>query len=90
MKCEKCGAVMKREPFVLDTWHNSGASPHARFTHEEFERFVPADFLTEGMDQTRGWANTLLLEHVYSRAGLSHLTRPFCFKDLLKMQRAGK
>jgi len=64
LKCEKCEGKMRREPFVLDTWHNSGASPYARFTDEEFEKFVPTDFLTEAIDQTRGWANTLLLEHV--------------------------
>ncbi|MDH5447636.1 MAG: isoleucine--tRNA ligase [Candidatus Bathyarchaeota archaeon] len=63
-KCEKCGGKMHREPFVLDTWHNSGAAPYARFTDEEFERYVPTDFLVEAIDQTRGWANTLLLEHV--------------------------
>lgn len=62
--CEKCGGTMYREPFVLDTWHNSGASPHARFSDEEFKRYVPVDFLVEAIDQTRGWANTLLLEHV--------------------------
>jgi isoleucyl-tRNA synthetase len=64
LKCEKCGGVMHREDYVLDTWHNSGASPYARFTDEEFEKFVPTDFLTEGIDQTRGWANSLLLEYV--------------------------
>ena len=64
LKCDKCGGKMKREPFVLDTWHNSGACPFARFTNEEFKKYVPVDFLTEGIDQTRGWANTLLLEYV--------------------------
>ncbi|HUK84947.1 MAG TPA: isoleucine--tRNA ligase, partial [Candidatus Acidoferrum sp.] len=63
-KCEKCGGSMKREDFVLDTWHNSGASPYARFADGEVEKFVPTDFLTEGIDQTRGWANSLLLEYV--------------------------
>ncbi len=63
-KCGRCGGKMQREPFVLDTWHNSGAAPYARFTDEEFERYVPVDFLVEAIDQTRGWANTLLLEHV--------------------------
>jgi isoleucyl-tRNA synthetase len=63
-KCLKCGGVMRREDFVLDTWHNSGASPYARFTDEEYARLVPTDFLTEGIDQTRGWANSLLLEYV--------------------------
>jgi isoleucyl-tRNA synthetase len=64
LKCEKCGSIMRREDFVLDTWHNSGASPYARFTDEEYAKFVPTDFLTEGIDQTRGWANSLLLEYV--------------------------
>jgi isoleucyl-tRNA synthetase len=64
LRCDKCGGKMKREPFVLDTWHNSGACSYARFTDEEFERYVPVDFLVEAVDQTRGWANTLLLEHV--------------------------
>ena len=64
LKCEKCKGVMRREDFVLDTWHNSGASPYARFNDEEFEKFVPTSFLTEGIDQTRGWANSLLLEYI--------------------------
>jgi len=64
LKCDKCGGKMRREDFVLDAWHNSGAAPYARFTDEEFERYVPVDYLTEAMDQTRGWANTLLLEYV--------------------------
>jgi len=55
---------MVREHFVLDVWHNSGASPYARFTDEEFSKFVPVNFLTEAVDQTRGWGNSLLLEHV--------------------------
>jgi isoleucyl-tRNA synthetase len=64
LKCERCGGEMKREPFVLDCWHDSGASPYAGFTDEEFEKYVPVDFLVEAIDQTRGWANSLLLEHV--------------------------
>jgi len=55
---------MKREPFVLDCWFDSGSSPYARFTDEEFKKYVPVNFLTEAIDQTRGWANTLLLLHV--------------------------
>lgn len=64
LKCENCGGRMIRESFVLDVWHNSGASPYARFTDQEFEQLVPTDFLTEAVDQTRGWANSLLLEHI--------------------------
>lgn len=64
LKCEKCGGIAKREPFVLDTWHNSGASPYAAFTDVEHSKLVPVDFLTEGIDQTRGWAYSLLIENV--------------------------
>ncbi len=64
LRCDKCGGEAKREPFVLDTWHNSGASPYASFTDSEYQHLVPVMFLTEGIDQTRGWAYTLLIEHV--------------------------
>jgi len=64
LRCQKCGGVMVREPYVLDTWHNSGAAPFASLTDEEFNEFVPVEFLTEGIDQTRGWANRLLLLNV--------------------------
>lgn len=62
--CEKCGAEMQREQFVLDTWHNSGAAPYASLTDQEYTQLIPASFLTEGIDQTRGWAYTLLMENV--------------------------
>ena len=64
LRCPECGGEMYREPFVLDCWHNSGAAPYARFSDEEFERFVPVYFLVEGLDQTRGWAYSLLMAHV--------------------------
>jgi isoleucyl-tRNA synthetase len=82
LKCAKCGGVMRREDYVLDTWHNSGASPYARFTDEEYARFVPADFLTEGIDQTRGWANSLLLEHVILTGKPEAPYRAFLFQGL--------
>lgn len=82
LKCKECGGSMKREPFVLDTWHNSGASPYARFGEEEFEKFVPVDFLTEGIDQTRGWANTLLLEYVILTGKAEPPYREFLFQGL--------
>jgi isoleucyl-tRNA synthetase len=82
LKCGKCNGVMKREDFVLDTWHNSGASPYARFTDEEIEKFVPADFLTEGIDQTRGWANSLLLEHVIRTGKAQTPFKVFLFQGL--------
>jgi isoleucyl-tRNA synthetase len=82
LKCEKCGGIMRREDYVLDTWHNSGASPYARFTDEEHYRFVPTDFLTEGIDQTRGWANSLLLEYVILTGKPEAPYRAFLFQGL--------
>ncbi|MFP3984514.1 MAG: isoleucine--tRNA ligase [Candidatus Bathyarchaeia archaeon] len=81
-KCEKCGGVMRREDFVLDTWHNSGASPYARFTDDEFTKYVPVDFLTEGIDQTRGWANSLLLENVILTGKAEAPYKAFLFQGL--------
>jgi isoleucyl-tRNA synthetase len=72
VKCEKCGATMQREVFVLDTWHNSGAAPYASLTEQEYDDLIPATFLTEGIDQTRGWAYTLLMENVImNQAGVA-------------------
>jgi isoleucyl-tRNA synthetase len=82
LKCGKCGGTMRREDFVLDTWHNSGASPYARFTDEEAAKFVPTDFLTEGIDQTRGWANSLLLEHVILTGKPEAPYKSFLFQGL--------
>ncbi len=64
LTCPKCGGKATREPFVLDTWHNSGSSPYASFTDTEYRELVPVAFLTEGIDQTRGWAYTLLVLNV--------------------------
>ena len=64
IKCKKCNAKMQREEFVLDTWHNSGAAPFASLSNDEYKKTIPAPFFTEGIDQTRGWAYTLLIENV--------------------------
>lgn len=66
MKCEKCGGVMKRTPEVLDCWFESASMPYAQvhFPFENEERFkknFPGDFIAEGIDQTRGWFNKLLV-----------------------------
>jgi len=66
-KCEKCGGEMKRVLEVIDCWFDSGAMPFAQ-QHYPFENkelideniFYPADFICEGLDQTRGWFYTLL------------------------------
>ncbi|HET9603058.1 MAG TPA: isoleucine--tRNA ligase, partial [Gemmatimonadales bacterium] len=61
----RCGGTMQRTPEVIDTWFDSGSMPYAQwhypFEHsEEFERHFPADFICEGVDQTRGWFYSLL------------------------------
>ncbi|AAC65439.1 isoleucine--tRNA ligase [Treponema pallidum] len=61
-----CGSVMRRVPEVLDCWFESGAMPYAQqhypFEHAtDFERYFPAHFISEGLDQTRGWFYTLTI-----------------------------
>ncbi len=89
-RCPVCSGVMKREDYVLDTWHNSGASPYARFSDEEFQKFVPTDFLTEGIDQTRGWANSLLLEYVILTGKPEGPYKAFLFQGLTQDARGRK
>lgn len=65
IKCTKCGSTnTQREQYVLDTWHNSGSAPFSSLTDEAYTESIPAPFFTEGIDQTRGWAYTLLIENV--------------------------
>ena len=72
VKCKECSGVMQREEFVLDTWHNSGAAPIASLDEATYKEKIPAPFFTEGIDQTRGWAYTLLIENViYNNASVS-------------------
>ncbi len=80
LNCPKCGGKAHREPFVLDTWHNSGASPYASFTDEEARALVPVEFLTEAIDQTRGWAYTLLLLNVIKTGKPQAPYRAFLFQ----------
>lgn len=64
LRCPACGGRASREPFVLDTWHNSGSVPYSAFTDGEYRTFFPALHLSEGIDQTRAWAYTLLVLNV--------------------------
>lgn len=64
-KCKKCGGKMKRVKEVIDCWFDSGSMPFAQyhypFENEElFHKHFPADFISEAVDQTRGWFYTLL------------------------------
>ena len=67
IKCPDCGKTMKRVPEVIDCWFDSGAMPFAQhhypFENKElFEKQFPADFISEAVDQTRGWFYSLLAE----------------------------
>jgi isoleucyl-tRNA synthetase len=67
IRCRSCGGEAWRIPEVCDAWFDSGAMPvaqwHYPFENEErFRRSFPADFICEGIDQTRGWFYTLLVE----------------------------
>ena len=64
--CSNCESTMRRVPEVLDTWYDSGSMPFAQnhYPFENAERFdatFPANFIAEGLDQTRGWFYTLLV-----------------------------
>ena len=65
LKCEKCKGKMVRTPEVIDVWFDSGAMPYAQWHYpfknkDRFEKNFPADFISEAIDQTRGWFYSLL------------------------------
>lgn len=65
-RCAKCSGTMVRVPEVLDCWFESGSMPYAQIHYpfenrERFERRYPANFIAEGLDQTRGWFYTLVV-----------------------------
>ena len=67
LKCPECGGIMHRVPEVIDCWFDSGAMPFAQhhypFENKDlFEQQFPADFISEAVDQTRGWFYSLLAE----------------------------
>jgi isoleucyl-tRNA synthetase len=70
--CPECGDDARRVPEVIDAWYDSGAMPFAQWGYhpelgrgeEPFERRFPADFISEAIDQTRGWFYTLMAEGV--------------------------
>ena len=65
IKCPECGGVMTRVKDVIDCWFDSGSMPFAQWHYpfenkEIFESNFPAQFISEAIDQTRGWFYTLL------------------------------
>ena len=65
LKCDKCGGAMNRVPDVIDCWFDSGAMPFAQHHYpfenkENFDKLFPADYICEGIDQTRGWFYSLI------------------------------
>ena len=65
-KCRKCGGKMSRTPEVIDCWFDSGSMPFAQYHYpfenkKLFDSTFPADFISEAVDQTRGWFYTLLV-----------------------------
>src|SRR5204862_39242 len=64
-KCRDCSGTMRRVPEVIDAWFDSGSMPYAQwhypFDHQaDFKAHFPADYICEGVDQTRGWFYSLL------------------------------
>jgi len=90
IKCEKCGQIMQREPFVLDTWHNSGGAPYASLSDQEYNNLIPAEFLTEGIDQTRGWAYTLLMENIILNQNAEAPFKSFLFQGHVLDEKGNK
>ncbi len=79
LECEKCGGEMRRVVETIDAWFDSGSMPFAQFHHpfentEEFESRFPADYICEGLDQTRGWFYSLLAvaTQVFGRGSYEH------------------
>ncbi|MGC8594574.1 MAG: isoleucine--tRNA ligase [Candidatus Kryptoniota bacterium] len=83
MNCPKCAGDMRRTPELIDVWFDSGSMPFAQYHYpfenrEWFEKHYPADFIAEGIDQTRGWfyslhaIGTFLFDKPAYKAVISH------------------
>ncbi|MFW5782143.1 MAG: isoleucine--tRNA ligase, partial [Candidatus Muiribacteriaceae bacterium] len=97
LKCEKCGQRMKRVTEVIDCWFDSGCMHTAQWHYpfenkEKWENMVPADFISEGIDQTRGWFYSLLATStlLYDKAPYRNclVTAHVLGKDGLKMSKS--
>ena len=77
IKCPKCGKTMTRVKDVMDCWFDSGSMPFAQYHYpfenkKLFEEQFPADFIAEGIDQTRGWFYTLLVVSMFVKGESSY------------------
>jgi len=84
LRCPKCGGQMNRVKEVIDCWFDSGSMPYAQWHYpfenkEKFEASFPADFIAEGMDQTRGWFYSLLVISTF-------LSGCSCFKRVMPVE----
>ncbi|MBN2017479.1 MAG: isoleucine--tRNA ligase [Candidatus Cloacimonetes bacterium] len=91
--CPKCGGVMKRTPEVIDCWFDSGSMPFGQW-HYPFEKedifdteLFPADFIAEGIDQTRGWFYTMLAIATFIKGESSYKS---CLVNELVLDKHGK
>ncbi len=87
LRCPKCGEVMERVPEVIDVWFDSGSMPYAQWHYpfenqKEFEKDFPADFITEAIDQTRGWFYSLLAISTLIK-GISPYKNVMCLELIL-------
>jgi len=91
IRCKECGSTnTRREQYVLDTWHNSGSAPYASLSEQEYRDGIPAPFFTEGIDQTRGWAYTLLIENVILNSAPVAPYRSFLFQGHVLDEKGNK
>ncbi|ONI38556.1 isoleucine--tRNA ligase [Candidatus Epulonipiscium fishelsonii] len=97
LNCPKCSAQMKRVDDVIDCWYDSGSMPFAQFHYpfenkELFEEHFPANFISEGVDQTRGWFYTLMAIStlIFDKAPYKNVVvlGHICDKDGAKMSKS--
>ncbi len=83
MKCEKCNSTMNRVKDVFDVWYDSGIAHTASLNNEEFEKYFPADWISEGTDQIRGWFSSLLRTSIalYNKAPFKKVSIGGMVKD---------
>jgi isoleucyl-tRNA synthetase len=89
---EGCSGTMRRTPEVIDCWFDAGSMPFAQYHYpfanrELFEKQFPADFISEGIDQTRGWFYTLLVISTFLFGRSSYKS---CLVHELVLDRKGK